>query len=460
MLTRLPLSHIFRKALSNGGDFADIFFEQTTQHLILAENGEIEKIITGTDSGIGIRVIHDGKSAYGYSNDFSEKALLELAGTISKAAAGNIYDKDIALSVKHPPVRHSVTIRPETVEISGKVALVREADAAARAADKRVRQCTITYRDSVRKIAIANSLGELAEDEKIDLVFLPVIVAADEGVIQTGYEPVGGFAGCELFDGGVHVHAAKSAAKRAVKMLTARPAPTGKMPVVLSSEAGGTMVHEAVGHGLEADLAIGGFSVYGGRIGEQVASPLVTVVDDATLRSRRGSYSFDDEAVPGARTVLIENGVLRSYMHDRITAAKTGVPSTGNGRRESYRFRPVVRMSNTMISPGGSDPCGIVKSTGHGLFVKKMGGGQVNTINGDFVFEVQEGYIIRDGAISEPVRGATLTGNGPEVLKTIDMVGSDIGFAIGTCGKDSQGVPVGDAQPTLRIPEMVVGGIV
>ena len=213
-----------------------------------------------------------------------------------------------------------------------------------------------------------------------------------------------------------------------------------------------------MGRGLEADRALENLSVYSGKLGQEVASPLITVIDDGTIPFKRGSSFFDEEGTPTEKTVLVQNGVLKSYMYDRLNAMKAGVRSTGNGRRESYHHRPIPRMRNTMIAPGSSDPSSIIKSLQKGLFVRKMGGGQVNTVNGDFVFEVTEGYLIENGSVGEPVRGATLTGNGPEVLKEIDMVGTDLGFAIGTCGKDSQGVPVADAQPTLRIPGIVVGG--
>jgi len=218
------------------------------------------------------------------------------------------------------------------------------------------------------------------------------------------------------------------------------------------------MIHEAIGHGLEADLAQQGLSVYSKKIGGKVASSLITVVDDPTLPQKRGSYAFDDEGVASQRTLLVEEGILKGYLYDRLTALKDGVQSTGNGRRESYQDKPIPRMSNTLIVPGKMKPEAIIHSVEKGLFVKKMGGGQVNTVNGDFVFEVSEGYLIEKGKVAEPVRGAILTGNGPRILKEIDMVGDDLGFGIGTCGKDGQGVPVADAQPTLRIPELVVGG--
>lgn len=220
------------------------------------------------------------------------------------------------------------------------------------------------------------------------------------------------------------------------------------------------MIHEAVGHGLEADLVQSGLSVYSHLMGQRIASPLISVVDDATLEGRRGSFRFDDEGVDAQRTVLVDKGILKTFLYDRLTAVKDGVRSTGNGRRESYKYRPIPRMTNTMIVPGEFDPGNILRSTPKGLYVKKMGGGEVNTVNGDFVFEVSEGYRIENGTIGEPVRGATLTGNGPQVLMSIDQVGTDLGFSIGTCGKDGQGSPVSDAQPTLRIPEMTVGGVI
>ena len=218
------------------------------------------------------------------------------------------------------------------------------------------------------------------------------------------------------------------------------------------------MIHEAIGHGLEADLAQQGLSVYSRKVEEKVASPLITVVDDSTIPQKRGSYVFDDEGVASQRTLLVEEGILKGYLYDQLTALKEGVKSTGNGRRESYQHKPIPRMSNTLVVPGETRPEEIIHSVEKGLFVKKMGGGQVNTVNGDFVFEVSEGYLIEQGIVGEPVRGAILTGNGPQVLKEIDRVGNDLGFGIGTCGKDGQGVPVADAQPTLRIPELVVGG--
>jgi TldD protein len=230
------------------------------------------------------------------------------------------------------------------------------------------------------------------------------------------------------------------------------------MTVVLSGRAGGTMIHEAIGHGLEGDAVFKGLSIYSGRLGEKIASDHVTVIDDATLEGKRGSYRFDDEGTPSQRTVAVEDGVLKGFLLDRRSAAKLGMEPTGNGRRENFRFRPIVRMSNTMIAPGEHDPEEIIAGVKSGLLVVRMGGGQVDTSSGDFVFKVAEAYLIENGRVTEPVRGATLIGNGPAVLETVDMVGNDIGFDIGTCGKDGQHVPVSDAQPTIRIPGITVGG--
>jgi TldD protein len=241
-------------------------------------------------------------------------------------------------------------------------------------------------------------------------------------------------------------------------LLGAIEAPMGTKTVVLASEAGGTMIHEAIGHGLEADLAMEGLSCYKGMLGQQIGSPLIDVVDDKTVPFKRGTYAFDDEGIPSERTLLVEKGVLKNYLYDRFHGMKYGVPSTANGRRESFRYKPITRMSNTMILRGSNDPSAIIASVDDGLLVKKMGGGQVDTVRGDFVFEIQEGYVIKKGQVGPMVKNATMMGNGPKILKEIDMVGTDLGFGIGTCGKDGQGVPVADGQPTLRMPEIVVGG--
>jgi len=468
MIEAIPYQKILREALKEGGEFADLFFEQTHSVAIVCEEGRIEKIISGIDIGVGLRVLSEGRTFYSFTNQVGEEDLLQLAQVVSRAVREDRNGRVIDFT--HPPslVQSSrfvlspplwtIEKDPKTISIQEKVGMVKKADEVGRRLDPHIRQVKVLYRDYNQILSIANSEGIWVRDERIGTLFSVQVVSAEGDIIQTGYEPVGGRVGFELFNQHPPEEVAQVAAQRALLMLRARKAPSGRMTVVLSSQAGGTMIHEAIGHGLEADLAQEGLSVYSKKIGQTVASPLITVVDDPTLPQKRGSYVFDDEGTPSRRTLLVEKGILKGYLYDRLTAFKDGVEPTGNGRRESYRYKPIPRMSNTMILPGKSKPEEIIRSVEKGLWVKKMGGGQVNTVNGDFVFEVSEGYLIEKGCVGEPVRGAILTGNGPQILKDIDMVGDDLGFGIGTCGKDGQGVPVSDAQPTLRIPELVVGG--
>ena len=452
------LQKVMKKTLSNGGEYADIFIEQRRTTSIQLEDDRIEKVVMGSTAGIGIRLIYNGRTAYAYSNDFSEDVLLDIAYTVSKAASGSAKDLVIDMKRMSPEVTFLIKMPPDTVPISLKVDIVKKGNETARKFNSMVKQVNAVYRDSIQRIKVFTSDGFIAEDERVHTTGMVQVIAIDGDIIQTGYEPAGGLIGYELFEKNPIDSVALKAAERAVKMLKARRASVGRMPVVISSEAGGTMIHEAIGHGLEADLAQQGLSVYSKKIGQQVASPVVTVIDDATIPNMRGSFSFDDEGTPSKRNVLVKEGILVGYMYDKYFAMLNNTTSTGNGRRESYEHKPIPRMTNTLITPGNLPPEGIIKSVPDGLFVKKMGGGQVNTVTGDFVFEVLEGYVIENGSVGELVRGATLIGNGPEVLKSIDMVGSDIGFSIGTCGKDAQGVPVSDGMPTLRIPEIVVGG--
>jgi TldD protein len=458
MLDKELLVKVLKKTRLYGGEYAEIFVERKKSVSIQCEDKNIEKVITGVDAGFGIRLISNGRTSYAHSNDLSEVSLLKAASEVSKAATGAVTDLVIGLRAQIPSVSFHINRFPEDVPVEKKISIVRKADSAARSYDKKIRQVSVVYHDFIQEVQIATTEGIVAEDKRVHTVAVIQVVAADGGLIQTGYESIGGFIGFELFDEINVEELSMKTAKRALMMLTAMRAPGGRMPAVISSEAGGTMIHEAIGHGLEADLAQQGLSVYSGKVGQPVASPLISVIDDPTLQKKRGSFRFDDEGTPSQRSVLVEKGILKNYMYDKLTAMKDGVTSTGNGRRQSYQHRPIPRMTNTFITPGDTPPGKIISSVDNGLFVKKMGGGQVNTVTGDFVFDVQEGYRIKHGMIEEPVRGATLAGNGPEILKSVDMVGSDLGFAIGTCGKDSQGVPVSDAMPTIRIPDIVVGG--
>ena len=446
-------------ASKRGSDYADIFIEEAHTAQVFCEQNRIERVTAGIDAGAGIRVIVGETTAYAYTNDLSLKGLKEAAEVAAAAARGQAARPSINLCRRQSSFELPIMTRPETVAVTDKVQVVEKANQAARKADPKVRQVTVSYRDIAQKVVIANSAGGWVEDERIRTNLSVIVIAMEDDRIQTGYESLGGIIGFELFEQNDPAEMAIKAARRAVRMLGARPAPAGRMPVVIAGEAGGTMVHEACGHGLEADLVQKGISVYAGKLGQEVASPLISVVDDATLPGKFGSFRFDDEGTEGQRTVLIENGVLVGYLYDYLTSRKGKVASTGNGRRESYQHKPIPRMTNTFILPGKDDPQAIIRETDRGLLVTRMGGGQVNTANGDFVFEVSDGYLISGGEIGEPVRGATLTGNGPKALALVDRVGGDLGFAIGLCGKDGQGAPVSDAQPTIRIPELVVGGI-
>ncbi len=443
---------------AKGIDYADLYVESSRSTSVQIEDSKVEKLLEGADSGAGLRLIRDGKTSYAYTNRLAREDFLQMAAELKAAAAQAGTGKDLDLTRRAPQAEYAVKIDPDLVPLEKKVGMLKEAERAARACHGSIKQVSITYRETSQKVQIASSEGFLAADDRIQTVFLVNVIARDGEVVQTGYEAVGGAMGFELFDQVTAVEVALKAAKKAVMMLKARRAPGGRMPVVISSQAGGTMIHEAVGHGLEADLSQQGLSIYSGKMGQKIAAGIINVVDDATLPGKRGSFRFDDEGTPAQKTVLIKDGVLTGFMYDRLSAMKAGASPTGNGRRQSYRHRPIPRMTNTMISPGKTPADEILKSTPRGLLVKKMGGGQVNTLTGDFVFDVQEGYLIEDGQAGPPVRGATLAGNGPRVLMDIDMVGSDLGFSIGTCGKDSQGVPVSDAQPTIRVPELVVGG--
>ena len=458
-LSELPVSRILSALLSRGGEHGELFFEEARALTVLMEDGRIERVVSGTDAGIGVRLLFRGKTYYAYTNDRSAEPLLSLSNDLSRYAEGDGVAAALpasARSVRGPTV---VRVPPASRGIGEKVALVREVDRIAREFSREVRQVRTTWSETLRRIEVVAHPGVFAREEQTYCVLAVQVVAGDDGGLTMGYESAGGTEGLEFLDDGVPSLLAGKAAGRAVRALHAAKLPGGRMPVVLSSEAGGTMVHEAVGHGLEADLARRGMSVYKEKLGERIGSPLVSIADDATVPGKRGSYGIDDEGTPGQRTLLVDGGILKGFLHDRLSAMKDGVAPTGNGRRESYRHKPIPRMTNTLILHGDTPPGEILSAADRGLQVVKMGGGQVNTVTGDFMFEVAEGYRIEGGKRGEPVRGATITGNGPEVLSMIDRVGSDLGFGIGTCGKDGQGVPVGDAQPTLSIgpPFITVG---
>ncbi len=459
MLSCLRPERILSALLRRGGEYGELFCEEMRSLSVHLEDGKVERVLSGTDTGAGIRLICRGKTYYAYTNEFDERTLLSLSQDLSRYADGGGTPAVLTAASSASRGASAVRIPPGSRDIGEKVALVAGMDRVAREMSREIRQVRATYGEAERRIEVAAHPGVLASDDQTFTLLTVQCVAGNGSGLTMGYETGGGTSGWEFLEETLPETLAGKAAGRALRSLSAGRIGGGRMPVVLSSEAGGTMVHEAIGHGLEADLARRGMSVYKDSLGKPVASPLVSIVDDATVPGKRGSFGFDDEGTPAQRTVLVEDGVLAGYLYDRLLAMKEGVRSTGNGRRESYRHKPVPRMTNTIILPGKTSPGDILRSVDRGLFVVKMGGGQVNTVTGDFMFEVAEGYRIENGQKGEPVRGATITGNGPEALSMIDMVGSDLGYGLGTCGKEGQGVPVGDAQPTLRFgpPYITVG---
>lgn len=449
---------IIKELIGEGSIYGDIFAEQRTYTRIQLESSRFEKIEKGLDKGVGLRTISPWKTFFASTNSFEDSHLIglakELKGSIKEKNGREIKDF-VPVTAQYP---FSIDIDPKDVEIRQKLQMVKKIDDMARAMEKRIKQVRVIYLDTEQDVDIFNSEGMAVRDKRRQVVLNITVIGEEKGELQTAYEAIGGFYGFEFFTDERIDNFIQKTVRRLSGLLGAREAPMGIKCVVLSSEAGGTMIHEAIGHGLEADLAMEGMSCYKGMIGERIASGLISVVDDKTIPNMRGTYAFDDEGVPSERTVLVEAGILKSYLFDRFHAMKYDARPTGNGRRESYRFRPIPRMSNTLILPGKDRPEDIISSVDDGVYVVKMGGGQVDTVRGDFVFEISEGYLIERGKIGDMVKNATMMGNGMAVLKEIDMVGDDIGFGIGTCGKDGQGVPVSDAQPTLRIPRIVVGG--
>jgi TldD protein len=447
-------------ALRTGGDFAEVFVEDKRSSSAMLDDGRVEELSSGLDRGAGIRVVVGETTGFAHTADLTEEGLRTAAEAAAAAArSGDGGVRQVSLTRRDVPPVREIAIPPETVGKGAKVELLRRADEAARTEGGSIRQVRARYGDSRRRILVANSDGLLTGDDQVRTLFVVSTVASGDTGMQTGYESVGRTIGFELFDRYEVEDVARRAARRAITKLAARPAPTGTMPVVIGPGGGGVLFHEACGHGLEKDLVDKGASVFAGRLGEQVASPLVTLVDDGTMADEWGHYAIDDEGTPARRNVLIQDGVLTDYMWDFLRARKEGRPVSGNGRRQSYHHLPMVRMTNTYLLGGTSDPDDIISSTESGVYVASLGGGQVNTATGDFVFGMTEAYLIEGGRITEPIRDGNLIGNGPKVLTDIEAVGND--FAMGhpgTCGKDGQGVPVGDGVPTLRVSALTVGG--
>jgi len=454
------LARVLAKGKSTGAGFSEIFIEDKRSMGASLDDGRVEQVSSGRDSGAGIRVINGETTGFAYTADLSEAGLLAAAEAAAAAAStGDGGNHSVSLGALKRQRVNDVRIVPQSVPKARKVELLMIANDAARGNNSSIVQVSAGYSDSTRRILVANSDGVFATDEQVRTIFRVSAVANGDAGMQTGYDSLGHTVGFELFEEESVAELAERAARQAVTKLRARPAPSGAMPVVIKCGSGGVLFHEACGHGLEADLVARGASVYAGRTGELVASPLVTLVDDGTMSREWGAIGIDDEGHASQRNVLIQDGILTDYMWDHIRSRNEGRTPSGNGRRQSYEHLPMVRMTNTFVLNGTEEPDDIVRATEKGVYVAKLGGGSVNTATGDFVFGMTEAYLIENGEITEPLREGNLIGNGPQVLADIDLLGND--FAMGgpgTCGKDGQGVPVGDGQPTLRVKSMTIGG--
>lgn len=446
-------------ALGRGGDYADLFFEYRASGSLTFEEGITRSAARGTSAGLGVRVQRGEATGYAHVEDLSWEAMkraAETAARIANASASGV--QGLAPSV--PRDRYAVD-RP-TLDVDGreKRALLERASRAALAADPRVKKVEASFAEEVREILVATSTGSIAHDLQPLFRFGVRVIAEDGTKRESGRSGGGGRMTLGYFEDWSPERHAAEAVRQALVLLDAREAPAGQMPVVLAPGDSGILLHEAVGHGLEADFNRKGTSNYTGQVGKVVASNLCTVVDDPSLFGSRGSINVDDEGAEPRKNVLIEGGVLRGYMHDRLSARALNTEPTGNGRRENFASVPMPRMTNTVLTAGPHDPEEIVRSVKKGIFAKTFGGGQVDISNGDFVFSLTESYLIEDGRITAPLKGVNLIGNGPETLREVSMLGNDVAVSDGiwTCGKDGQSVPVGVGCPTIKISRITVGG--
>jgi TldD protein len=459
-LTESDLDRYIAEALSSGGDYADLYFEHLATSSISIDESIIKSATQGVSLGVGIRVISGERTGYAYSDDLSPEKICKAARVAACIAAGPAKVEKTGFTEVEGRNLYPV-VAPDT-SLADRVDLVLRADRAARAADARVFQVQASYLDSIRHVLIATSDGTVSYDaQPMARMGVTALVRQDGGTPQRGYHGGGGRVPLSFFlNDKTPEYFAREAVRQAVVQLDAVEAPAGEMTVVLGPGWPGILLHEAVGHGLEADFNRKGVSAFSGRIGQQVASPLCTVIDDGTIQNRRGSLNVDDEGNPTHQNVLIEKGVLRGYLQDKLSSRLLHAPVTGNGRRENYQHVPMPRMTNTFLLAGESDPEEIVRSVPRGLYCSTFGGGQVDITSGNFVFSASESYLIEDGRLTRPVRGATLIGNGPEALRWVSMVGHDLKLdeGMGICGKEGQHVPVGVGIPTIKIDRMTVGG--
>ena len=459
MIPKAAAEHVLAEAMRTGGDFAELFLEDTRRANMALANGTIDDAVTGRNHGAGVRVYHGLESVYVHTNDTSEGGLVKAARQAASAMGDAAAARDITLTGSIARNIHAIERMPMDVSGAERARLAHEAYLAAKDYDKDVKQVRVMLFSWDTDVTIANSEGLFVSDKRVYTRMGVTAVASDGTENQTGFNGPGAMMGYELFKNRVDVaEAAREAARTAVTMLHADKCPAGIMPVIIDNGFGGVIFHEACGHSLEATQVALGNSEFCGKLGQQIASPIVTAIDDGTMPNEWGSINIDDEGTPTTRLVLIENGVLKNYMIDRLNGRRMGMPSTGNARRQDYTFAPTSRMRNTFIAPGSDENDEIIATAGDALYAKKMGGGSVNPATGEFNFAVMEGYLIRGGKIDRPVRGATLVGKGSEILKKIDRVGKDMKMGQGMCGSMSGSVPTNVGQPMIRVTDITVGG--
>jgi len=461
-ISRGDLENYLSEALSRGGDYADLYFEYLATSSLSIDESIVKSATQGVSLGVGVRVISGERTGYAYSDDLSPEKIKHAAQVAAMIASGPAKVEKTPLQEGAKRNLYPVVTAPSETAFKARVELAQRAERAARAYDSRIFQVQVVYADNLRHVLVATSDGSLSFDRQ-PLARMSVFALArdKEGAPQQGHAGGGGRYELDWFQNErTPEYFAGEAARQAIVQLGATDAPAGEQIVVLGPGWPGVLLHEAVGHGLEADFNRKGVSAFSGRIGQQVASPLCTVVDDGTIGGRRGSLNVDDEGNQTQRNVLIENGILRGYLQDKLSSRILGSPATGSGRRESYEHIPMPRMTNTFMLAGESDPADIIRSVPRGLYCANFAGGQVDITSGNFVFSASESYLIEDGKLTRPVRNATLIGNGPEAMKYVSMVGNDLKLdeGIGVCGKEGQSVPVGVGIPTVRIDRMTVGG--
>jgi TldD protein len=462
-ITTHDLEVYLNEALSRGGDYADLYFEYRINHSIVLEEQIIKSATKGVNLGVGIRVISGEKTGYAYSDDLNRENILKAARTAAFIANSSSAGGKLQVPSPVNPERnlYSIPLFPAELEIAQKITLLRQADEAARAYDPRIKQVQASYIDETKHVLVVTSDNRAAADLQPMVRLNVMCIAEENGKRQSGYQGGGGRRALDIFTGDLDPRTlARESARQAILQLRAVDAPAGSMEVVLGPGWPGILLHEAIGHGLEADFNRKKTSAFSGLIGQKVASELCTVVDDGTIPFRRGSLNVDDEGNPTHKTVLIENGVLQGYLQDRLSAKLMAAPPTGNGRRQSYDHIPMPRMTNTFMMAGDSAPEDIIKSVNRGLYAVHFGGGQVDITSGKFVFSASEAYLIENGKITAPVKGATLIGDGPTVLRQVTAVGNDLKLdqGVGICGKEGQTIPVCVGLPTIKIQEITVGG--